>query len=307
MNHSRQDMYSIGQETVSDGTATSAVQSFVLRDHEPRDSVNSILSCLQQSPIISKTTTLLEDQTPGAVRRLTAKLRRAVAAATSTITNSIASGQGESLVNLAGLNTVLTSQNSAQPYKASIDEVFLDHLVGMYEAYESRNLPYNEKIRLLALIPKGSDLSCEEIQNRFQCTNHAIKTARALRTASKTPLHTDMRKWVIPHSFTRSESDFVISRSITRQRRDPKLINHFLAGLIDATLLVSVSWDQLDWNSTVVWRCRFLAKFSRPSVITWCINTKNIALKWTSIRSVTGNYYIYWKVSTFVHRSKSLA
>ena len=192
---SKQDLFSVGQETKSDGKGTSGVQSFALWDHEPSDSANSILSRLQQSPIITKTTTLLQDQTPGAVRRLTAKLRRAVAAATTTIANSIAPGQGESLVNLAGLETVLSNQcSSHMKHNSKIDESFFDHLVHMYRAYESRNLPYNEKIRLLALIPDTWDVSYEDIQARFQCTKHAIKTARALRTATETPLHMDTRE-----------------------------------------------------------------------------------------------------------------
>jgi hypothetical protein len=195
MNLSKPDIHSIGQETISDGKATSTVQSFAPWSHEPRDLTDSILSSLQQSPITSKTTTLLEDQTPGAVRRLTAKLRRAVAAATSTIANSIAPGQGESLVNLAGLKAVLTDQRPSHPKNTTkIDEAFLDHLIQMYQAYESRNLPYNEKIRLLALIPDSWGLSHEDIQTRFQCTKHAIKTARALRTVTETPLHIDTRE-----------------------------------------------------------------------------------------------------------------
>ena len=195
MNLSKADTYSIGQDTVSASKATSAVQSFALWNHEPRDLADSIISSLHQSPITSKTTTLLEDQTPGAVRRLTAKLQRAVAAATSTIANSIAPGQGESLVNLAGLEAVLTDQNSSlKKNTAYMDEPFLGYLVEMYRAYDSKNLPYNEKIRLLALIPDHWGLSYEDIEERFQCTKHAIKTARALRMATDTPLHIETRE-----------------------------------------------------------------------------------------------------------------
>ena len=90
---------------------------------------------------------LLQDQKPGAIRRLTAKLRRAVASATITIANSIAPGQGESLVNLAGLETVLSNRcSSYMEHNSKIDKSFFDHLVHMYQAYESRNLPYDEKI-----------------------------------------------------------------------------------------------------------------------------------------------------------------
>ena len=218
------------------------MQLFVIQDHESCNSVNSILSCSLQSPIISKIATLLEDRTPSVIYRMTAKLRRAVAAATNTIVNSIAPGQGESLVNLTSLKTVFTSQNSPHPHRANLDEAFLDHLVQTYEAYESRNVPNNEKIRLLTLIPNSLDLSYEDIWKKLQCTNYAIETARALRMASETPIHTDAREWVILYSFRLSTRGLFICRAITRQRRHPKRINHFLSGLIDLTLLVPVFW-----------------------------------------------------------------
>lgn len=192
---SKEEILSIDQQTVSDDNHSLSLQFFALRNDASRDSANAILSGLLQSPIVSQTTTRLENQTAGAVRRLTAKLRRSVAAATLTLANSIAPGQGGSLVTLAGLDLVVGDRSSSQTTSTvTVDEEFLEYLAQMYRAYESKNLPYNEKVRLLALIPDNWNLSYETIQQRFQCTEYAIKTARALRAASDTPLHMDTRQ-----------------------------------------------------------------------------------------------------------------
>ena len=73
------------------------------------------------------------------------------------------------------------------------DEDFLAHLIEMYKAYNEKHFPYDEKVRLLALIPKNWNLSSDEIARRFGCTLHAVKESRRLEGATNTPLHVEKR------------------------------------------------------------------------------------------------------------------
>ncbi|CAF1280005.1 unnamed protein product [Rotaria sordida] len=208
-----------------DMETNSSIQSFATSDKSQYHQAQQILAALDQSPIKSQSKIPLNKQIPGAVRRQTAKLRKAVAAATTTLANSIALGQANTLVNLAGLDNVVTTRSSSTQSTIEVDENFLAYLVQMYRTYEEKNFPYNEKIRLLALIPDHWNLSYDDIINHFGCTWHAVKTARSLKIVSSTPLHVNKRP------------------SITRQRYNPAQIDHFLTWLIETKLLVSVFWD----------------------------------------------------------------
>lgn len=64
-------------------SALSGIHSYEI-EVEKVDSLNktnALLACLEESPLKSQTTIPLEQQTSGAIRRLTAKLRRVVSAA----------------------------------------------------------------------------------------------------------------------------------------------------------------------------------------------------------------------------------
>ncbi|CAF3133837.1 unnamed protein product [Rotaria sp. Silwood2] len=219
VNYTNEDDNDVDMET------NSTVQSFVMFDESNEQQTQRILAELDQSPIKSRCRAPLVKQTPGAVRRMTGKLRKVVAAATTILANSISPGQANTLIHLAGLDNVLGKRaSSTQNTAAVIDKNFLAYLVEMYKAYEEKNLPYDEKIRILALIPESWNLSYEDIMDHFQCTEHAIKAARALKRASSTPLHVDQKP------------------SIIRRRYDSAQIDHFLTWLIETKLLVSVHW-----------------------------------------------------------------
>lgn len=59
----------------------------------------------------------------------------------------------------------------------------------MYRSCKEQNFPYNEQVRVLTLIPESWRLTSEIIQEKFQCTSHAVKAARSLRNITDTPLH----------------------------------------------------------------------------------------------------------------------
>ena len=81
--------YTIDDEN-NDTDSISTFQSFAVGDEGPDDEVHNILVALGQSPIKSQSRTSLEEQTPGAVRRLVAKLRQSVSAATTMLASAIA-------------------------------------------------------------------------------------------------------------------------------------------------------------------------------------------------------------------------
>ncbi|CAF2789721.1 unnamed protein product [Rotaria sp. Silwood2] len=112
---------------------------------------------LDQSPLKSQATVRLEEQTPGAIRRLTAKLRRAVSVAAENFAESIAPGQGKMLAELAQLDRITerASANAAASSDILIDEQYLEYLIKMYRSYEENNLPFNEQVRVLSLIPQS--------------------------------------------------------------------------------------------------------------------------------------------------------
>ena len=85
---------------VEDTVTESSFQSFA-RPHELKENdAQKILCVLEHSPIKSQTRMSLSEQTPGAIRRLTSKLRKAVAAATATLADSIAPGQADALIDV---------------------------------------------------------------------------------------------------------------------------------------------------------------------------------------------------------------
>ena len=86
--------------TTTTGTESTA-QSFVTPNKAERHQAKRVLLALEQSPIKSQTKTALLKQTPGAVRRLTAKLRKAVVATTTALAVSMAPGEADLLINVS--------------------------------------------------------------------------------------------------------------------------------------------------------------------------------------------------------------
>jgi hypothetical protein len=205
------DLNYMSDDGGDDVKTNSTIQSFVSPEKSQYKRAQHILHELGESPIKSQTRIPLKKQTPGAVRRLAAKLRKSVAAATATFSKSLAPEEASRLINvciltkyceelslfvfqIAGLDGVMKSRSSSTENNVPVDEAFLIYLVDMYKSYEERNFPYNEKISLLTLIPENWNLSYDDIISRFGCTQHAIKTARYLKNASSTPLHVDERQ-----------------------------------------------------------------------------------------------------------------
>lgn len=79
----------------------STVQSFIIPNEEQHQTAQRILAALDHSPIKSQTRTSLLEQIPEAIRRWTAKLRKLVAAATTTVASSLAPNEMDLLVDVS--------------------------------------------------------------------------------------------------------------------------------------------------------------------------------------------------------------
>ena len=109
----------------------------------------------------------------------------------SNMAHGIAPGQEDRLIAIADLQQI-TERRSSTNSKLSndvIDDEYLNRLVHMYRSCKEKNFSYNEQVRVLTLIPESWKLTSEMIQEKFDCTSHAVKTARSLRTMTDTPLH----------------------------------------------------------------------------------------------------------------------
>jgi hypothetical protein len=103
---------------------------------------------------------------------------------------SIAPGQRNLLLQLAQLENVVERRPAPTTASStSIDEQYLGYLVKMYNAYEEKHFGFDERVRLLSLIPDSWGLSKEQICEKFQCSITAVKAARRLRESTDTPLH----------------------------------------------------------------------------------------------------------------------
>ncbi len=108
----RKQLYREVNETIDDLNANymnenndmetiSTVQSFTVHGEEQHRKAQRILAALDHSPIKSQTRTPLLQQTPGAIRRLAAKLRKSVAAATATFASSLAPDEVDLLIDVS--------------------------------------------------------------------------------------------------------------------------------------------------------------------------------------------------------------
>ena len=111
----------------------------------------------------------------------------------ASVVEGIAPGQGEMLLQLAQLDNLAEQQsvNVSTSFNASIGEQYLSYLVQMYQSYVEKILPFNEQVRVLSLIPKSWKLTSERIEEKFNCTSYAVKTARRLYKMIDIPLHID--------------------------------------------------------------------------------------------------------------------
>ncbi|CAF4613272.1 unnamed protein product [Rotaria socialis] len=216
------------QSAADEFNTLSEMHSYEIQVHKNREleNTNTLLMSWNQSPIHSQTTVPLEDQEPSSIRRLTAKLRRTVSIAAANVAESIAPGQGEMLLQLANLDNISKQQisNTLVPSNTQIDEQYLDYLIKMYKSYDENNLPFNEQVRVLTLIPKSWNLSSTNIQKEFNCSRHAVKISRRLRKNTHIPLHIEEK---IPK---------------VRQRLDPTKLDYFLSWIIETNLLISIPW-----------------------------------------------------------------
>jgi hypothetical protein len=103
----------------------------------------------------------------------------------------ISPGQAERLLQLAQLDG-LVQHKSPKPSTSSthpVDEQYLAYLINMYHAYEEKNLPFSEQVRVLSLISESWNLTSKLLEEKFNCSSYAIKVARRLNKISDTPLH----------------------------------------------------------------------------------------------------------------------
>ncbi|CAF4154958.1 unnamed protein product, partial [Rotaria sordida] len=240
----RTEIYSIIQATkltTEELSTFSGIHSYEIEAEKITElnNTNTLLISLEQSPLKSQTMVPLEEQPPSAIRRLTSKLRKAVFAAASNIAEGIIPGQGKALLELADLNIIgeRRPSNVSISSNTAVDEEYLEYLIKMYHSYEENNLPFNEQVRVLTLIPKSWNLKSSTIQKKFNCSRHAVKTARRLSKITNIPLHIDEK---IPK---------------TRQRVDSKKIDYFINWIVESDLLTSIPWGstalKLDNGGTI--------------------------------------------------------
>ncbi|CAF1474480.1 unnamed protein product, partial [Rotaria sordida] len=229
-NHVKQ-VYSLiqTQESLADELNTrSEIHSYEIQANrsDELENVNTLLISLGQSPLKSQITTPLEEQTDGAIRRVVAKLRQAVSASALDLAKGIAPGQDKLLLQLANLHDVTERRPSINSISSDtlVDEQYLNYLIKMYESCKEKKFSYNEQVRILTLIPESWNFTNETIQEKFNCTIHAVKTARKLRKITDTPLHIDQKVLKI------------------RQRIDSSKLDYFISWIIHSQLLISIPW-----------------------------------------------------------------
>ena len=113
----------------------------------------------------------------------------------SNVAKSIAPGQGDKLLELANLNFITDRRSSNAPTSSytSVDEQYLEYLINMYQSYEEKGLSFNEQVRVLSLIPHSWNLTSIFTEEKFNCSSHAVKTARRLNRITNIPFHIEER------------------------------------------------------------------------------------------------------------------
>ena len=168
-NHIKQVYSSIHAEQSADDELDtfSAIHSYEMQLNKSDElgNVNTLLTSLDHSPLRSQAAVRLEEQTSGAILRLTAKLRQAVSIAgmlfssfqsfpfcktycisASNLAEGIAPGQGETLLQLSNLHGIGERRSSnISTSSHNIDEHYLEHLIKMYHSYEEKIFHFKSK------------------------------------------------------------------------------------------------------------------------------------------------------------------
>jgi hypothetical protein len=95
-------------------------------------------------------------------------LFRSVSASAMPIANSIVPGEGEILIEMAGLWNVIDSRSSS--ITTASDDQLIKRMVEIYKALEQKKYPFIERIQLLAILPKS--MSNKEIMEKFGCSRY---------------------------------------------------------------------------------------------------------------------------------------
>jgi hypothetical protein len=203
---------------------------------DDKETVNNILAAVGVDPITTQTRMPLRAQEPSSVRRLASKFRNALEKLAKRLAESIAPGEGDTLINISGFDNLLHPRQRTKSVSLEADSSLINYLVEMYKEYDIQYLPYNEKIRILALLP--DEWLYKDIMKTFGCTRHAAKASRHLRAATKTPLHIE------PH------------QPIVRSRIDATRTEHFITWLVETNTMISVPWGysklKFDTGDTVL-------------------------------------------------------
>ena len=173
------------------------------------DNTNALLIALQQSPLRSQATVRLEDQAPGAIRRLTNKFRQAVLLQVScidrisfcvhSVSSSISFKCCWKYCTRPERNATAVSSTRWYQRKALIEYFNLVSYIGWQgtsglSSQDVRGIRREElAIRWTSSYPVtdsavvGFDKS-KAIQEKFSCSSYALKTACRLKHVTDTPL-----------------------------------------------------------------------------------------------------------------------
>ncbi len=95
-------------------------------------------------------------------------LFRTLASQAISIANSIVPGEAETLIELAGLNNVISTQSSS--ITSTSDDQLIKRMIEVYKALEQKKYPFIERVQLLAILPES--MSNKEIMERFGCSRY---------------------------------------------------------------------------------------------------------------------------------------
>ncbi|CAF3943049.1 unnamed protein product, partial [Rotaria sp. Silwood1] len=216
----RNDLYQTDAQTTAVTNPVSGVHSWEI-DADNIVEVNEMLTILEQSPIKSQASQIpIQNQATSSQRRLVSKLRKSVAASAISFANSIAPGEADKLIEMAGLSDVVNIRSSSTTSKS--DDQILPRLIQIYKAFEQKQHTFIERIQILALLPET--MTDKDIIEKFGCSRYAIKAARELQLTTKTSSH------------------YEESETVVRNRINPVLTDHFLSWLLDTNMLTTVAW-----------------------------------------------------------------
>lgn len=128
---------------------------------------------------------------------------------------ALAPGQADELLKISHMSL---NAESTQTTHEIMSNDMVQNLKSVYDFYSNHQVPFDEQVRLLALLPKS--WSYEAIIGNFGASRHAIKLAHRMR----------------------DQHDYLLQRDsepAVRQRADPTAIRHFVNWLVESNTLVS--------------------------------------------------------------------